>query len=313
MLAASLAASREGRAQSSPDEIARRELITQADVARRSADHERALDLYARAGALRMTASLRQLLAYEQHALGHVLEALDEATQCAREATVDAALPERQRILDTCTAIAAAEESRVGRVVVEVPAEAPRGLRVRVDGRELPAALWSAAWPSLPGSVRVEATADDVTSEARVVEVIAGAVTTMHLGPFVPVRVAAAPVPVPPPIAPPPPVLRPPPAARASVGPWILAGVGAAAFGASIAFGVLRADARDARDAACATLGCEATSLDADARFRGFTVATDVALAVGTIALASGAVWYFVARPASQRVQLGVGVVGVRF
>jgi hypothetical protein len=296
-----LAASRAAHAQPSPDEIARRELLARADTARRDRDHPLALDLYSRAGALRMTPSLRQLLAYEHYALDHVLEALDEAGQCTREVTADPALPDRQRILDTCAAIVAEAQSRVGRVVITVPAAPPRGLRVRVNDRELPAALWGTAYPVLPGAVRVDADAAEAIASRQVIEVVAGATATVRLGPFVPPRHPAPPRPL-------------PPVARSLVGPWVLAGASAVVFGAAAALALLREGARSSRDDACSDAGCRPSAQDDDARFRGYTVATDVALGVAALVALGSAAWFVLAPSRAPRaVRVGVGTFAVTF
>ena len=77
--AVSLAWASVATAQTSPTEIARRDLLDQAEAARAAGDHARALDLATRASQLRVTPSLRLLLAQEHQALGHVLEALDQS------------------------------------------------------------------------------------------------------------------------------------------------------------------------------------------------------------------------------------------
>ena len=60
-----LLAASECPAQTSPTEVARRELLQGADAARAAGDHPRALDLARRAGEIRMTPSVRLLLAQE--------------------------------------------------------------------------------------------------------------------------------------------------------------------------------------------------------------------------------------------------------
>ena len=162
-------------AQESPTEIARRELIAQSEAARQAGDHPRALDLAQRAGAVRWTASLRLLAAQEHEALAHPLDAYGMAQACAREAEADPAMRNRDRILAACHDLAASLEHRVGRVVLRVP-HAPAGLRIRVAGEELPAALWGIAFPVMPGAVALDASAPANVSMHREVTVAANGV-----------------------------------------------------------------------------------------------------------------------------------------
>ncbi len=256
------------------DEIARRTLIEQAEQARSAGDHPRALDLAQRAGAIRMTPSVRQIIAYEHEAVGHTLEALDAAQGCEREARLDASLRNRDRILEACASLSTTLRSRVAWVTVRVPRPTPPGLRVTVGGRELRPALWGVAWPALPGALVIDATSEDGRFH-RVVSADAGS----------PVEVVVDPSPgadhVPP---------RGP-----GAGPWILAGAGALTLGAAAAFAALRVGARDARDEADAADHMEA-AISHNERFETFTVLTDVALGVGASALAGGALWYLLAR-----------------
>ena len=50
------------------------------------------------------------------------------------------------------------------------------------------------------------------------------------------------------------------------------------------------------REAACDARGCDPSSVDADARMRGLTTATNVAIGVGGAAVAGAAVWFLVSR-----------------
>jgi hypothetical protein len=76
---------------------------------------------------------------------------------------------------------------------------------------------------------------------------------------------------------------------------------------------VLREDARTSRDAECPTY-CYPASIDDDARFRAYTVATDVALGVGVLAVVGGAAWYLLGRaPARRAAGIGVGTIAVSF
>jgi len=278
----------------------RRALVLQADDARRAGDHEGALSLYTRAGQIRMTPSLRQMLAYESHASGRFVEAYEHATRCLGEAAGERELRERERIVDTCAAITRLCHERVARVIVRAPEPAVPGLVVRVAGRELPPSLWGEAQPVAPGAVVVDARSPDGATFRLEVTLDGGASREV---------IVALQAPPPPP---PPPPLRPPalgrPAPSVSVGPWVIAGSGALALGAAGVLALLRRDARDDRDAACTPRPCRPESVEHHARYVDFTVATNVALGVGAALLVTGVTWYVVGRVRAAR-PLRVAVV----
>lgn len=300
-LALTLAASR-AFAQDTPDEIARRELIAAAEQARDVGDHARSLDLATRASQLRMTPSLRQMIAYEHDALGHVIEAFDAAGRCVREAEIDPAVRNREVILTACRALVDSLRARVGRVVVRAPDPAPAGLRVTVGGVVVPPALWDVAYPVAPGDVTVDATTPDGATFHRTLPV--------QGGDAVDVRVT---------------LTAPPPrrvARGVGAGPVVLWSVGGAALvagGVLVAFGaVARAD----RDAECDALGngrCDPVAQRHDDQYRTLTVAGGVALGVGAASLVGGILWRLlpvfarrddlrvVVAPSSQGVSVVVG------
>ena len=307
LFAATLALAPAAQAQEGADEIARRRLIAEAEQARSAGDHTRALDLAQRAGANRMTPSLRQLIAYEHDALGHTLEALDQAEGCAREAHADAALRNREQIAAACEALAARLRPAVGWITVRVPPPTPPGLVVHVGGAALRAAMYDVARPSLPGEVTVEATADSGRFRQQV-RVRAGETASVVVAPLLAPEPAAAGRVGPAMVAPVAvaPVAVRPTAPRARVAPWLLVGGGALAFAASGAFALLRAGARTDRNAECFEDGCNPAAQEHQARFETFTILTDVALGAGALAVAGGLIWYLTGRPAARR----AGVVG---
>lgn len=278
----------------SPAEAARRGLVARGDEARRDGDHDRALSLYTRAGELRMTPSLRQMLAYEHHALGQALEAYDHASRCLSEAAPDREIRERERIVETCSAIVRRYRGRVGLVVVRAPQPRPAGLRVFVQSREVPPDLWAAGQPVLPGAAVVEARDDEGGTFRDELTLDAGATRDVTIALTRPAAVAPprAPTPAPTPRPPTRPVTRGP-----GAGPWFLVVGGALAFGAAVAFGVLREEARTDRTAACPRRECQPEALDHQARFVTYTWAANAALGVGALSVVGGAIWYLVRRP----------------
>ncbi|MBI5512486.1 MAG: hypothetical protein HY909_01885 [Deltaproteobacteria bacterium] len=309
-------------AQTAQEQVARADLLRQAEEARQASDHARALDLASRAGQLRMTPSVRLLIAQEHATLGHTLEALALSTLCATEARADAALNNRERILAACTALEESLQARVARVTVRVATPAPEGLRIAVQGAELRAALWGIEVPVLPGRVTVEATAPGRQALRQDLDLVAGAtqVLTVALA-----AATAAPPPAPPTTTAP---LRAPtttaaPPLRASTapataprpvlsprgpgaGPWVVAGVGVASFGLAGVFFGLRGGAVQERDRALAETAprcdedaarCDYTSAtEADARARTWNALTNVALGVGASAVVGGVVWWLLAK-----------------
>lgn len=274
-------------AQESTAELARRELITQAEGASDGGDHARALELATRAARVRMTPSLRLLLAQEHNALGHTLAALDAATRCEREVQADTALRNRERLLATCAELAATLRGRVGRVVVRLETPPP-GARVTVNGEALAEALWGVAWPALPGRVAVVVEADGYAPFRREVELAAGREEAVAVAL---VAVAANPTPQ----APSRTVATP--RGGAGAGPWVLMGVGALSAGAGLVFWRLQEGALADRDAACTTRACQPAAYDADADAHTWNLAANVAWGVGGAAVAGGALWWLLARP----------------
>lgn len=285
----------------------RRELIAQAESARDAGEHARAVDLARRAAQLRSTPSLSLMIAQEEAALGHPVEALEVARRCASEATIDAALRHRARILRECTDLARQMEGRLARLTVQVPA-GHSDLAVEVAGRALPSAAWGVAVPVAPGSVTVTARARDGRSFTREVTLAEGQSASVE------VTLTASPARAPEPVADanstaatastaPPLVALAAEAVEArrgaSVGPWILVGLGGAALAGAGVFWMLHDDAIAERDRACSPAGCRPSAIASNDRAQSLTLATNVSLALGGSALVGGLVWWVVARARS--------------
>lgn len=164
-----------GRAQpSGREELARRQLIEQAEQARRSGNHARVVELGERAAQIRQTPSLRLMLATAHGELGHVVSALAEAQSCVREAEIDAALRQRESILAGCRELVERFEGRVGYVTLRAEGGAPEGMTLRVNGDGVNTALLGTPVPVSPGEVRVEAEAPGRERFTRTVRVRAG-------------------------------------------------------------------------------------------------------------------------------------------
>lgn len=303
-------ASASGWAQEAPLEVARRDLIAQAEAAAAASDHALAVRLAERAREIRVTPTLQYFLAREHLALDHPVEALDYSGSCARAAEADLALRNREAVLEACRELVAQAQPRVGRVTVRVASPCPEGLTVRVREAELSASLYDVAVPMTPGAALVEARAPGFLAFRSEVLITAGQTASVD------VRLDPTPVAVPivaPIVAPPravqTPHVTPRPRDR-SVGPWIVGGAGAAALVLGGVFFGLSAGARGDRDAACEG-GCLPDALNDDRRYVNFLMATNASLLVGAVALAGGATWFLVSRATqhdAQRAGLSAGL-----
>lgn len=173
---------RAGDAASQPvDDDRRRSLIADAEAARDAGLHEQSLALAARAGALRWSPSLRMMVAEEHLALQHGAEALDHATRCLVAAEADPATRNRARIIAACRAIIDLLEPQMGRLRLEFATPPPAGLRLRVNGREVPRAAWEGAFPVLTGTAVVEGDGEGVAVFRTTVAVFAGTQSELRL------------------------------------------------------------------------------------------------------------------------------------
>jgi hypothetical protein len=285
-------------------DVARRSLIDAATAAARAGDHARALELGARALALRATPSLRLFLAREHLRAGHPVEALAQAGECATRARGDETVPDRAATLARCEAVAREAERGVARLTLRVASPAPEGLRVTVRGEPVAAALYDVAWPLAPGEASVDATAEGRVAFHRSVTLTAGASETVDVTLAAPEVIAPVVTPVvvaPPVIAPP--VVAPPRAQRRAApaparGPWVVAGVGVAGLVAGGVLGALALREQSSRDAACpSAANCDAPSaLSHDAAMRDLGLGANVGFIVGGAIAVGGVAWWLIAR-----------------
>ncbi len=280
-------------AQSGSAEVARRDLLQGADTARNAGDHARSLELATRAGQIRMTTSLRLLLAQEHEALGHYVDALDHASGCAREAEADATMRNREQVLGICRALVTSITPRVGNLVVQVSSPPP-GLVVRVAGHEVNAALYGVAFPVMPGSVAVEVAGEGIVASREEVQVAAGAqvVVTPRVrraevatSAGTDARVA---------------MVQAPAVERSSgpgAGPWVLVGIGGAAAIAGGVMFYLANEERAARDAPNVVHG---DAERADSNFRRNAYIGDGLLGAAIVCGVSGVLWGVLGRSRSE-------------
>jgi hypothetical protein len=123
-----LALSPAARAQTTPDDDARRALIAQATEARDAGDDRRALALARGAAAMRATPSLHLLLAELEERLALPADALADARACEDALARDRAYHNWQRYFDACHALVTALSTRTVEPVaapVVTPVAAP--------------------------------------------------------------------------------------------------------------------------------------------------------------------------------------------
>lgn len=276
-------------AQEGRDEVVRRELISGAEQARSAGDHQQALDLADRAGRVRMSPSLRLMIAQESQATGRLLPALDGAYRCAAEAQADRQTPNTERVLALCQALAQDLGRSVARLRVDVPPSAGPGVRLLVAGQEVPRDLWSMPVPVVPGLVTVEIVGGRGTMVHREVRVAAGSQLAVPIDPSAVLSRD---------------VLRAVDAPREArrtgpgAGPWALVGIGGLALGSAAVLFVLADGERSARDASCPTAApCSdlATASAHDSTYRDEALAGNIALGVGAAGVVGGLVWWLVA------------------
>ncbi|MBL8679719.1 MAG: hypothetical protein JNK05_11165 [Myxococcales bacterium] len=325
----------EGYAQSA-NELARRELLTQAEASANAGDHARAVELLERAGAIQWTPSHRLFIALEYERVGRLVQALDAATSCEREARADSALRNRAAIEQACSELATGLRARVARVVVRVPPDAPRATRVTVAGQPLAEALWGLSLPVAPGTIEVVTDGPGLRPTRTTVDAIAGRVTDVaitldRVAPADPDPTTATQEPprttVEAPRSQP---SQPPPnttvsrdarvserdTASAPVAPWVLVGVGGAVIvtGAALggahfaAAGAIESDCRQSTAASAATAGsavlCVESGQQFDARIRGAELTGTlgvVALSVGASVAIGATLWGVLAPRSSAR------------
>lgn len=302
----------------------RAELIRQAAAARDAGDHASALRAAREAGVLRMTPSLRLFIAEEGEAIRDFPAAYDDARECVAELDRDPSAQDARSLRASCAAMSRRLESRVGRVVIEVPA----GLdaTVWVNGNLVEPAIRVRGFSTLVGPATVEAEARGQRRFRRAVLVVGGEdrhVRVEFPTPEASSRVATSPsVPearTPTRTAPGSVMTEPtelprasdaPPESDPGAGPWVLVGVGAASLVASGVFFALREGAISDRDALCESSSGDCVTSDANAATRAtdaqssavtFNTVSMVTLGVGAAAVAGGLIWWLVGRGSTPR------------
>jgi hypothetical protein len=131
--------------------MAARELAVAGAEAFDKQDFATALDRFQRAESLYKVPSIAVMVARCLASTGRVVEAVDKYEETLRM-PLDAAAPEAfQRAVADATAEVEPARARVARVELHLPADAPVGSEVRLDGKPVPPALLGVATPVNPG------------------------------------------------------------------------------------------------------------------------------------------------------------------
>ena len=143
------------------DRAARVELLARAQAAQRAGQLDEALRLVAQAERIGVTAGTSLLTARIHATAGHPAAALASVDRCVREVDrdVQTTAANREALRTACEGLRAEVAPRAGYVTLRVPAGAPAGLVVRLNGEIVRPPNYGAAQAVDPGTLRVVATA----------------------------------------------------------------------------------------------------------------------------------------------------------
>lgn len=176
-------------AQTAVTPTARRaQLIDQAFEASTRGNHSEAIRLADEAAQIQVTPSLMMFLAERHEQLSHapegeqhMVDAVSRAAACVRGATEQTTLNNRVTLLQRCGAIVDQLSPRVARVRLAVPRPTPVGMRVRVNGVDVPEREWNDPVVVLPGAVAIEASAPERGEFHRALTLTAGRVESVEV------------------------------------------------------------------------------------------------------------------------------------
>jgi hypothetical protein len=294
ILAAVMMIAKTSQGQDGSDAASRRFLLDSAQTARDRGDHAASLDFATRAGAIQMTTSVRVWIARELLELNRPAAALDQCEISLRELNLaPPTFRDRDTLISVCQAVVAGARPRVSFVRVAVPTPRPRGLRVRVAGRELHEALYDTPHVVEPGVVRVEATANGRVAFRQDVQAFTGRTTSVSVALALDSNLHRL------------------GGRSVGPGPFVTLGVGALGLGAAGLFFGLRDGAVGELNVRCTTpsapwqhvcvddtTGVSRGLLD---RAQTYNTLTNVMLGVGFAGIVGGTVWLIVDRATARR------------
>lgn len=253
--------------------------------------------------------------------LGRIDEALPEFERAMREAADRAPTdPRYAATRDAAQTEMLAIAGLVGRLTLTIP-DAPSGVVVRVNDREIPREALGVAFPVMPGHVRIVVESAEHETERRETDITAGGEVTVGvvLRRRPQSNAGQTELERPPPVNVPTPPPPPPPTGFSRNLAWIGFGVGAAGLIGFAAFGATANGVFSDLQARCGNAPCPESERGTVDQGRTFQTLTNVSLGVGIVGVVAGAVLFIVGRgpeperPAPQRVslQLGVGSLGL--
>lgn len=276
-----------------------------------------ALDEFRASLALYGSPNTRLYVARCLRELGRLDEALPEFERAMREAADRAPTdPRYAATRDAAQTEMLAIADQVGRLTLTIP-DAPSGVVVRVNDREIPREALGVAFPVMPGHVRIVVESAEHETEQRETEVAAGREVTVGVvlrrRPESNSGQTELERPPTPPVAPPP----PPPSGFNRNLAWIGFGLGAAGLIGFAAFGVAANGTFSDLQSRCGNTPCPESERGAVDQGRTFQTLTNVSLGVGIAGVVAGTVMFLVGRPpsperpAAQRVTLQLGPTSV--
>lgn len=162
-------------AQTGGERAERVALLRQADAARSAGHLEEALALAQRAERVGVTAGTRLFVSQVNLSLRRWVAARDGAEECLRavESDTQTSAANRRALHGECVRVLDGAQQYLGRLMVNVPANAPRSMVVRVNGEVLQPGLFNLDRTVDAGRVAVSATLDGALVWQR--EVMVGA------------------------------------------------------------------------------------------------------------------------------------------
>jgi hypothetical protein len=297
-------------AEPSPAELAAaRELFHQALDHEEKEEWERALELFRKVGAVKMTPPVRFHIALCLENLGHLVDAYDEFMRARGEAEGDPK-PDAAMLRSQSDKHLADLKARIPRVVlvVQVPIE-NETIAVAIDGKPVNAALFGTPIPLDPGTHKISAKSSRATFEEKITVAEHGGTRTVT----VTLDESAAPTSAGPDRAPEK-TWRSPPLVS-----WIAASAGVVLIGTSVAlFSMSRSTFADVRDECAGRSPCPADLRDRYEDGRVYNTWGNVLLISGAVAVGAGVVLW-VAAPRGETktassaptLAMGLGPLGV--
>lgn len=271
--------------------MAARELAVSGADAFDKQDFATALDHFQRAESLYKVPSISVMVARCLARVGRVVEAVDKYEETLR-VPLDAAAPEAfQRAVADATTEVEGARALVARLELRLPADAPPGSEVTLDGRPVPAALLGVPKPVNPGAHRLSARAPGRAPYSAAVTLPEGGRQTIEIR----LEVAAASS------APATPVADSAPRHRVSPLTIVLLTGGGLAIAAGTVTGIAAMSHKSSLDAAC-NPGCPANMSDELSAFRRDRALSYVGFGLGLAAAGTGAYLLFHEGPSGNQV-----------